>query len=159
MQLLDGVKMNTWLFTWNVDRWPWSDSFTGYRELKNDIKQIGYSYCKWTCGNNKSIEAGDRIFLIKLGSKPRGIVASGYAASNVFEGTHWDIDKVKEGKKARRVFVKFDAIRDYENEPILDMEKLIELNKEYRWSSQSSGIRIPEEISVKLEGLWKNLSW
>lgn len=80
--------MKTWLFTWNRDRWPWDDKLSGYKELISNIHQIGHAYTVWTCGVNKSIQPGDRIFLIKLGSKPKGIVASGTAISPVFEGTH-----------------------------------------------------------------------
>ena len=82
--------MKTWLFTWNRDRWPWDDKLYGYKELISNIQQIGHAYAVWTCGVNKSIQPGDRIFLIKLGSKPKGIVASGTAISPVFEGNHWD---------------------------------------------------------------------
>lgn len=105
--------MRTWLFTWNVDRWAWNDSINGYKELIADIEQVGHAYCKWTCGVNKSIEKGDRIFMIKLGSAPKGIVASGYAVTGVFEGTHWDEEKKQAGKKAKRIFVDFDKIKNY----------------------------------------------
>ena len=147
--------MKTWLFTWNEERWHWNDSLNGYKELMNDISQIGHAYCKWTCGVNKSIQPGDRIFLIKLGSAPKGIVASGYAATSVFEGTHWDLDKMKQGKRARRIFVDFDKIKDYESDCILGFDKLTEISNTFKWSSQSSGIEIPEDIALKLEEQWK----
>lgn len=60
---------------------------------------VGKAFSKWTCGVNKSIKAGDRVFLIKLGLEPKGIVASGIAITDVFEGTHWDDEKATEGKK------------------------------------------------------------
>lgn len=149
--------MKTWLLTWNVERWPWNDSLNGYMELKNDIAQEGHAFCKWTCGVNKSIQIGDRVFLIKLGSAPKGIVGSGYAATSVFEGTHWDIEKQKEGKKARRIFVDFDKIVDYKTEAILGFDTLLEISDKYHWSTQSSGIEIPENIACKIEKCWGKL--
>lgn len=147
--------MKTWLFTWNKERWAWDNSLNGYKELISDIEQVGYSFCKWTCGVNKSIKKGDRIFLIKLGKEPRGIVASGYAATEVFEGTHWDPDKIKINKKARRVFVSFDKIIDFETDSILEYEKLKCISTEYHWSSQASGIEIPKLVADKVEEAWK----
>lgn len=149
--------MKTWLLTWNIERWPWDDSINGYKELINDIEQEGHTFCKWTCGVNKSIQKGDRIFLIKLGDMPKGIVASGYAATAVFEGTHWNEEKVELGKKARRIFVDFDKILDYESDRILNFEELHQISDTFHWSSQSSGIEIPEVVARKIEEKWKRI--
>lgn len=145
--------MKTWLFTWNPDRWAWDDDITGYKEMKNDIDEIGYAYGKWSCGVNKSIQNGDRIFLIRIGRKERGIVASGYAASGMLEGIHWDLNKRKEGKKARRVYIKFDHIID-DMDKLLSYEDLKEISETMVWSAQSSGISIPDDVAIKLEEKW-----
>ena len=149
--------MKTWLLTWNKDKWGWDDYLNGYKELINDIRQVGHAYCKWTCGINKSISSGDRVFLIKLGSEPKGIVASGYAATKVFEGTHWDRVKDSEGKLARRIFVDFDWICDYESDKILELADLKRISETFKWSSQSSGISIPDSIACKIEERWKTI--
>lgn len=125
--------------------------------MKSEIEQIGHAYSKWTCGVNKSIKKGDRIFMIKLGSSPKGIVASGYAMSEVFEGVHWDADKDRDGRKARRVYIDFDKILDYETDIILTYEELVEISSTYHWSTQSSGIEIPSTISEQIENLWGNI--
>ena len=149
--------MRTWLLTWNAERWHWTADLYGYPELINDIASAGRAYTKWTCGVNKSIEPGDRLFLIKLGSLPRGIVASGRAVTKVFEGTHWDQEKEAQGKKARRIVVKFDTRKDYKKDSTLAMERLKELSDKYCWSAQSSGLEIPQEIADLLEKEWANL--
>jgi hypothetical protein len=149
--------MKTWLFTWNLSRWAWDDNITGYKELISDIEQVGNAFGKWTCGVNKSIKKGDRIFLIKLGSEPRGIVASGFATTDVFEGTHWDKDRVKVGKKAKRIVIEFDKIKDFNIDKIITFNELLNISDKYHWSSQSSGIEIPENISSSLEHTWKEI--
>lgn len=149
------IIMKTWLFTWNPDRWAWDDDITGYKEMKNDIDEVGFAYGKWSCGVNKSIVEGDRIFLIRLGRKERGIVASGYAASSVLEGIHWDIEKREEGKTARRIYIKFDCIID-NMEKILKYDDLKSISDKMAWSAQSSGISIPDDVAEKLELEWKN---
>ena len=149
--------MKTWLFTWNPSRYAWDDKHDGYLEMKNQISQAGVTYNSWSCGNNKSIKKGDRIFLIRLGVEPRGIMASGYAATDVFEGPHWDAQKEALGIKCRRLFIEFDKIQDPLSENIISMDKLLEINPKYKWSSQMSGIEIPDHIADEVEKIWKNV--
>ncbi len=149
--------MKTWLLTWNVNRWSWDDDVNGYKELIADIEQVGHAYSKWSCGVNKSIKKGDRVFMIKLGSEPKGIVASGYAATCVFEGTHWDNERKRIGKKARRIFVDFDKIKNYSDDKIISFDELRNISDTYCWLSQSSGVEISDIISEKLEYIWTNI--
>lgn len=147
--------MRTWLFTWNPNRWGWDDLYNGYEEMICQISQTGRAYATWSCGSNKSILEGDRIFLIRLGLEPRGIVASGFAASSVFEGPHWDVKRAKEGDICRRIYVRFDKILNPSIDPILSIEDLKLISPTFCWSSQSSGIRIPNEIAELIENNWK----
>lgn len=149
--------MKTWLFTWNPSRWAWDSRYDGFLEMKNQIAQADVSYRTWSCGNNKSIKKGDRIFLIRLGVAPKGIVASGYAASNVFEGPHWDIEKDLLGKKCRRIFIEFDKIQDVAKDSIISMDELLGISPTYKWASQTSGIEIPNHMAEKLDILWKQI--
>ena len=150
-----GSESKTWLFTWNPNLWAWNDPVYGYDEMMREVSSHGISYCKWTCGTTKSILPGDRIFLIRLGKAPKGMVASGKAITGVFEGTHWDPDKAVAGKNARRVYIAFDKILpEYR---ILEMEDLKRISNEMCWSSQSSGISIPPVVAERLESIWKDL--
>lgn len=147
--------MKTWLFTWNPKRWPWNNLHQGYREMKNQIAQVGKAFGPWSCGTNKSIEPGDRIFLIRLGVEPRGLVASGYAATKVFEGPHWDPIRVVYGDRCRRIYVEFDKILDADTDTIVPIRYLKTRFPEVCWSSQCSGIEIPKSVSLELERIWK----
>ena len=146
--------MKTWLFTWNPSKWAWDDPVYGYPEMVREVENYGFSFCKWTCGGTKSICPGDRIFLIRLGVEPRGIVASGTAITPVYEGTHWDEEKRAAGIKAKRVYIRFDKILDYKKR-ILSMDLLKAISGTMRWSSQASGITIPDDIAEELEQVWK----
>ena len=147
--------MKYWLFVWNPKNFKWDDQIYGYNELRNDISQIRYAYGKWSCGVNKSICRGDRIFLIRLATKDRGIVASGYAETDVFEGTHWDEKKAEAGKTARRIVIRFDKILDIDAGEYLPYEKLQYIDCNYHWSPQGSGVSIPNEIAERLEIHWR----
>ena len=147
--------MKTWLFTWNPKRWLWDDKYHGYLEMKHQISQVGRSFATWSCGMNKSIIAGDRIFLIRLGVEPRGIIASGYAATDVFEGPHWDHERAAAGDSCRRIFIEFDKILDAENETIVPIDLLKSKFPSVSWSSQSSGIEIPLSVAMDVESIWR----
>ena len=148
--------MKAWLFTWNPNNWAWDTSFDGYNELRKEIAQLGFTIEKWSCGVNKSIQKGDRIFLIRLGTAERGIVASGYAETGVFEGTHWNLQKAKDGIPARRVYVRFDKILDIDAGECLPYETLLKINEKYHWSPQSSGVSIPEDTARFLDEYWNH---
>ena len=149
--------MKTWLFTWNPKRWKWDDRYHGYLEMKHQIAQVGSAFSTWSCGLNKSIKAGDRIFLIRLGTEPRGIVASGHAATDVFEGPHWDLERMVKGDTCRRIYIEFDRILDAEHEPIIPIDYLNTHFPGVHWSSQCSGIEIPSYVSKELDAVWKRV--
>ena len=124
------------------------DQTYGYNELRLDISQRGYAFGKWSCGVNKSISKGDRIFLIRLGVKAREIVASGVAETGVFEGTHWNSHKAAEGLVTRRIYIRFDIIHNIDADEFLPYEKLQYIDHHFHWSPQGSGVSIPDDIAA-----------
>lgn len=146
--------MNTFLLTWNKERWDWEDINTVSKITKDGKLYNG----RWSC-NTKQIHTGDRVFLIKLGKNPRGIIASGYVTSELYESEHWDEEKRLKGITINRVNIDFDIVLNPDEEEILNIE---ELNKgvlaNQHWSSQSSGIRINDEVVKELEAKWRALN-
>lgn len=146
--------MNTFLLTWNKEKWNWKELDKASKITKAEKL---YSE-RWSC-NTKQIHTGDRVFLIKLGKDPRGIIASGYVTSELYDSEHWDEEKRLKGITVKRVNVDFDIVLNPDNEEILNIE---ELNKgilaNQHWSSQSSGIRIRDEVIKELEYKWMNLN-
>jgi 5-methylcytosine-specific restriction protein A len=125
-----------------------------FEDLINRINQVGKVYESWSTGVNVSIKDGDRVFLIRLGKNPRGIVASGYAVTNVYVSPHWEINRALVGDKSKHIYVKFEKMVNIEDSP-LKMSVLKELSPTFRWSSQASGISIPDEIALKMERRWQ----
>ncbi len=139
--------MATYLLTWNPNKWQWAD-------LQDDIEQIAQnSFCdgRWSTGVTKKIHRGDRLFLMKLGTKPRGIMASGWAISEVFEGTHWgDINKL-----ALYIDGHFDTILDPEKDNLLPFVLLsMGIYQKMNWTPQASGVKIPDDVAYQLEIDW-----
>ena len=142
--------MKTHLLSWNPDKWNWTDIEESIKELN----QTGVYQDSWSCGTNKSIAPNDRLFLIRLGGKePKGICASGYAISNVYEDIHWSGEP---NKKANYIRFEFDVLLNPEKEEILSIDFLKSNSKlsEQHWSTQNSGILIRSNVAEELEKIW-----
>lgn len=87
------MKKNAWLLTWNPNRYAWDEVHGGFNDLINQMSQVGHVFTTWSTGVNKSIKEGDRVYLIRLGKEPKGIVFSGFAVTNVFESPHWEEER------------------------------------------------------------------
>ncbi len=146
--------MPTFLLTWNPAKWEWGDFLAEARAVKRGDKFAGH----WSCGNSTKLRKGDRIFMVKQGAKPRGIVASGFVTSDEpWDGPHWDKEKRKAGKAARYVDIDFNAIIDPETEPILEVEQLSKgALGSVRWGTQTGGIEIAAAAAALLEGRWND---
>lgn len=142
--------MATYLLLWNQDIFQWED----IQESIDEIDQHGFAYFGWRTGNNKSIKPNDRLFLMKVGSSPKGIVASGWATSRVKQ------TKFNKSKReiANYVELNFDTILNPEQEKIFSIEKLrqgVYRNKR-TWTPQGSGTIIIPNIAEQLEKDWAN---
>lgn len=140
--------MSAYLLTWNPKRWEW-DLSDEIRELKRK----GFVDLKWSCGNTKRIRRGDRIFLLRQGKEPRGIMGSGTVTSPPHRDAHWD--EQRRGQ-ALYVSVRFDALVDPEKDGVLTLDRLQDgVLGEVNWGTQSSGITIPAAAAEELERRWK----
>lgn len=149
--------MATYLFTWNPNKFNWYDIEEDIVELKEE----GWHYNRWSCGRNKRINIGDRFYLIRLGNQVfnKGIVGSGVVTSRPFEDLHWEDQQPNRLQTTLYVDVKFDMLLDAEIEQILEMDFLkgVPILNKMHWSSQTSGIRIPDEIATELQVRWSDL--
>jgi len=139
--------MKTYLLLWNPEKWDW-------KTLEQDIRQVdltGRCSQSWSCGNTKSIQAGDRVFLLKVRTEPKGIIASGFATSIPYTGAHWEI----KDKNALHIGVEFDVLLNPDKEPILMLDRLNAGNlATQNWTPQSSGTSIDPALVDELEALW-----
>jgi len=141
--------MKTYLIIWNPKRWPWDD----IEESIEEVNLTGKYSWGWSCGKTKSIMPGDRVFLIKLGTEPKGLIGSGYATTAVYVDEHWS----EEGKDANYIDVDFEVLLNPDIEPILTLDVLMsgKLSQQH-WLAQSSGISIRSELVEELESVWFN---
>jgi 5-methylcytosine-specific restriction protein A len=143
--------MATYLLTWNPQKWRWED----LQEDINELRKKGTLLFRWSCGNSKRIVKGDRVFLLRQGEEPRGIIASGWAESESSEEIHWRKEKARKGRTTRYVEVRWDVLLNPETESIFPREWLnTPPLSDVNWNTQISGITIWPEAAESLEERW-----
>ena len=148
----------TYLLTFNPEKaYKWED----LRDCIDDIKDHGFYATAWSCGRNRRITAGDRVFMMRQGQgsgERRGIFASGRATSAVYQQEHWDEAEARRGKLALYVPIRLDVLLDPDSEPILSRSLLKEGPLAGGpWDARTGGVAIPVEIAAELEKEWAYL--
>ena len=134
-----------YLFTWNPRVHAW-------RGLERDVRKVqreGGMRTRWSCGRSKLIQRGDRVFILRQGVEPRGIMASGYASTGWYEGAGWR----NKGVPCHYVKIELDALLDAHAGVALPRAAL---PAGMYWDTQSSGVRIREPAAEQLEKLWRS---
>ncbi len=136
-------RQNSFLFAWNPSKWPWEDLEKNIEELQ----KAGKVTLRWSCRSHKQVKVGDRAFLVRLGSNPKGIMASGWIVSGPFLSQHWSGQE----KDTYRVYIEFDTILNPNKQSILSVRSL---TAGQQWTPQSSGISIKSGNAEELEKQW-----
>jgi 5-methylcytosine-specific restriction enzyme A len=143
--------MATYLLAWNPKKSSWDDLSEMTEKIRNGEQVIQ----RWSCGVTKRIAIGDRVFLNRLGVEPKGIISSGRVVKEPYYDLHWMPVKAERGEKVLRIRFDMDNLLDPEKDKILSLESLLTPPLDMmHWQTQSSGIQIPEDISVELEKIW-----
>lgn len=146
------TQTRNWLLSWNPSRWTW-DSLAADRAATINGEKADN---RWRCGSTKPHE-GDRVFLMRTGTAPKGIVAVGKVTRAPYEAAHWDATRAEAGETTRFIDVAFDAVRDAAADAIVMLEDLERQEPGQEWNPQSSGIEIKSKPARTLERLWKAL--
>jgi Domain of unknown function (DUF6438) len=148
----------TYLLTFNPEKaYKWED----LQDCIDDVRDHGFYATAWSCGRNRRITAGDRVFMMRQGhgsGERRGIFASGWATSGVYQQEHWDASEARRGKLALYVPIRLDVLLDPDSEPILSRSVLREDPLAGGpWDARTGGVAIPDEIAAELEKEWAYL--
>jgi 5-methylcytosine-specific restriction protein A len=143
--------MSTFLLTWNPKRF----AFIDLKDVAEAVAAGHVDAIAWSCGNTKSIEQGDRIYMIRQGEEPRGIMASGWVNRGSFLLPHWDEQRKAQGETALYVEFAPDVFLNPEVDELLDVRQFTEAPLSHvNWRTQSSGIRLTDEQAAALGSAW-----
>ena len=138
----------TYLLAWNPKNFAWD-------RLDEDVKEVaekGGASSWWSTGTVRNVPVGSRVFLIRLGVDPRGIVGSGYTTGEVTDQEHWQPERRAAGHRMNSVPIRFDVLV---RSPLIRRAELEgQQFAGYKWDTQMSGVRIPPEVAQELEQLW-----
>jgi hypothetical protein len=148
----------TYLLTFNPEKaYKWED----LRDCIDDVRDHGFYATSWSCGRNHKISVGDRVFMMRQGHRSgerRGIFASGWATSDVYQQEHWDEAEARKGKLALYVPIRLYVLLDSDSEEILSRSMLKEGSLSGGpWDARTGGVEIPGEIAAELEREWARL--
>ena len=138
--------MPTYMLTWN----PRQGRPANLSEGEQTITQGQLYRDSWSVGNRKHLSIGSRVFLIRQGMPPKGVVASGYTTSEPQPINDPD-------DHSNYCGITFTMVLRGEGADILPLEDLLrnqELNY-VNWSSQRGGIQFTDEQAEELERLWR----
>src|SRR5579859_3708816 len=88
--------MSTYLLTWKPQRFP-NEGLTEVATRLNGGQRV--KEWRWSTGNNKRIEVGERVFLLRQGHSFPGIVGSGWVTRGSFQAPSWKPTKRKTKRK------------------------------------------------------------
>jgi hypothetical protein len=138
--------MNAYLFGWNPVKFKWADIDTDIKKLK----ATGQLIDNWSVASHKTIQIGDRAYIVRLGVEPKGIFASGTIASAPYLAS-------RKGRIYHRINIALDVLLNPDKEQILTFDILKTGNlAEQTWAPQASGISIRPHLVDELEGVWLN---
>jgi 5-methylcytosine-specific restriction endonuclease McrA len=128
------------LITWNPQQRRWHGMPTA-----SPVTLSGQLYKDWWGVRSKSVAVGSRLFLLRQGVEPKGIVGSGWATSAPRLRT-----PPEPGRINHVVDAVFDMMLDPDKYPPLSWQTFTAppLN-EVHWTTQSSGISVPDELETE----------
>jgi len=136
--------MKAYLFGWNPLKFEWAG-------LDDDIKTLaatGKYEDNWSAASHKTIQPGDRAYIVRVGVEPKGIFASGTISSAPYLA-------FRKGRHYYRVNILLDVLLNPDKEPILALAILKTGNLAAQtWTPQASGISIRPQLVDELEGVW-----
>lgn len=143
--------MTAFLLTWNPTRWQWAD----LAEHARGVHEGRQALLRWSCGRTKDMPIGSRVFLLRQGEEPKGIVASGWVVEAPFEEPHWDLERRQRGDFATYIRFVPDALLGPNDGQPLDVRRFrTGALSEVTWGTRGSGIRLSAEAAAELEEEW-----
>jgi hypothetical protein len=144
--------MSTYLLTWNPMQYDWQ-RLPYLVHLSEQGWPVPHD---WSCHNTKRIQDGDRVFMVRHGAEPSGIMGSGFVISPKPYPAKKDSSKGHARKPGLFIDVNFDVLLESDSYPILLRSRLGRgALASVTWDSLRSGVHIPDDAAGQLEDLWQ----
>jgi hypothetical protein len=143
--------MENFLVTWNSSPTEWPHYTKDAANIKTRKNQF---FLGWKIGHSKHIHLGDRLFVFKQGSEPRGLIGIGHATSGWYAQTPGSSSQPERSRNV--IDLKLEWLLDFEVDEILTLEELTGQGfTDVPWNTRSSGVRIPDDTGDRLYVAWE----
>lgn len=140
----------TYLVSWNPAKWDWQ-FFAEDRATTVAGETVTHP---WRTSSKKP-KVDDRVYLLRTGQDPRGVIARGRVAKAPYPDTHWDKARAEAGETSDFIDVEFEDIRDPAQDAFVPLDMLTSKIAGQDWTPQSSGILIKPAAARALARLWE----
>ena len=131
-----------WL-TYTLDGWP----IENLRDLVKRFERDPINTTEWwRISSHRSAKAGDRVYMFKQGSNPRGIFGYG----TIVHGPEEKIAPT-DPVGAWRAEIRFEALVDPTERMLLPLGEIINVVPTERINAQSSGTSLSDDIAIEIE--------
>jgi 5-methylcytosine-specific restriction enzyme A len=129
---MNSTEAAAYLFSWN----PGEQRPSALAKYVATLKARGSVQFDWRSGSRRTLPVGSRVFLIRLGVAPKGIVGAGTTVTEPCDSPPW-------------VRIRFDTLQEA---PLIPMEVLRSPPfGAFHWSIQGSGVAVPFPLVSALE--------
>lgn len=141
----------TYLLTWNPRAFPW-DTLSADADAvsRDELPSSIVGGQKWSV-INKQMKVGDRVFLVRVGLDPKGIVGSARITRAPYADQHWSGEA---GKTATYVDLKWDTLQRPGEAPLALADLRTHIDADYKWTPQASGMSMSLRVAARLESAW-----
>ena len=142
------------LLTWNPGNSDWAD----YHDCVLTTQEGHTVDGRWSTGSRRTgIRCGDRVFLLRQGTRGRGLIGSGEAVdfadpSGIDEIIYTDTHGDNTGATTNYVDVLWDRL--VEPDDMLPTDQLQEEFPAQNWTPMASGTEIQPDVVVDLQARW-----
>lgn len=143
------TPLPAYLLTWN----PTMFDFSNFDKEAKLVGERGEGDLGWSTGNRQSAPIGARVFLMRQGQEPKGLVGVGRITGSITPQPHWDPKQREQGKTYLMAPIRWQTLQEL---PVLLLDQLIsEFDQPALWNAPAGGVEIPAEIAARLEHAWK----
>ncbi len=144
--------MASYLLIWDPNKWDWRN----IGELADQVKR-GVPVTKtWSCGTARRIFTRDRIFVMRQGREPRGIIAVGRVTRGSYQAKELETQDGTPPATSFFVDIQFDALIEPQREAVIPRTRLMDPSLTgFAWETRQSGQQLPEDIAAVLEKIWE----
>ena len=146
------ARTASWVLNWNPSKWAWA-SLPDDRKVTLAGEKVSNS---WPSGSAK-VREGDRVYLMRTGVEPKGVVATGTVTRAPYEMPDWDSNREDTDGFERLIDVEFDAVRHADHDSIVLLDVLERIAPKQEWAPQSLAIEIGRQAARTLKRQWKAL--